>query len=106
MTVLNTLGHGFPEKVYENALIVELKEKNIPLKQQSRFTVDYKGVIVGTYIPDLIVFNEIIVEIKSVDRIGNAEKGQVLNYLKTTGLKVGILLNFKNPKLEWERVVL
>ncbi len=106
MTVLNTMGHGFSEKVYENAFAVELKAPDIPFKQQASFDVFYKEENVGKYIPDFIVNDKIIVEIKTIDRIGDSEKGQVLNYLKVTGLKVGIILNFKNSKLEWQRVVL
>ncbi len=104
MTVLNTLGHGFPEKVYENALIVEFKEQGIPFKQQSQFDVYYKNVTVGKYIPDLIAFDQVIIEIKVIDKITDHERGQVLNYLKVTGNKVGLILNFKNSKLEWQRL--
>jgi GxxExxY protein len=106
MTVLNALGHSFSEKVYENALLVELKEKQIPFKQQPPFDVIYKNASVGRYIPDLIVNDELIVEIKTIDKIGPNETGQVLNYLKATGLKVGLILNFKHAKLEWKRVIL
>ena len=106
MSVLNELGHGFFEKVYENALAIELAGRNIPFQKQQKFNVSYKNQIVGEYIPDFVIFNEIILEIKTIDRITNIEKGQVLNYLKVTGLSVGLILNFKNPKLEWERVIL
>jgi GxxExxY protein len=104
--ILNTMGHGFFEKIYENALKTEFDLRKIPYKQQPRFDVTYKGAILGEYIPDLIAFNELIVEIKTIDRITNQERGQVLNYLRVTGLKVGLIFNFKNAKLEWERVVL
>ena len=106
MEVLNTLGHGLLEKPYENALVVEFGLKNIPYKQQPRYEVIYKSVKVGEYIPDLIVFDEIVVDTKTIDRITNVERGQVLNYLKITQLRVGLILNFKHPKLEWERLVL
>ena len=106
MEVLNTLGHGLLEKPYENALIVEFGLKGIPFKQQPRFDVIYKGVKVGDYIPDLIAFNKIVVEAKTIKRITDVERGQILNYLKITQLRVGLILNFKHPKLEWERVVL
>ncbi len=66
----------------------------------------YKSVKVGEYIPDLIVFDEIVVDTKTIDRITDVERGQILNYLKITQLRVGLLLNFKHPKLEWERLVL
>jgi GxxExxY protein len=68
--------------------------------------VIYKSVKVGEYIPDLIVFDEIVVDTKTIDRIIDVERGQILNYLKITQLRVGLLLNFKHPKLEWERLVL
>lgn len=106
MEVLNTLGHGLLEKPYENALAVEFGLKNIPFSQQQVFDVLYKDVKVGEYIPDLIAFDELIVEMKTIDRIGDNERGQVINYLKITGLRVGVILNFKHAKLEWERIVL
>jgi len=106
MEVLNTLGHGLLEKPYENALVVEFGLRNIPALQQQRFDVLYKNKKVGDYIPDLIVFDKVIVETKTIDRIGNAERGQVINYLKITDLRVGVILNFKHAKLEWERIVL
>lgn len=104
--VLNTLGHGLLEKPYENALVVEFDLKNIPYKQQERFPVVYKEVKVGEYIPDLIVFDQIVVDAKVIDNIGDNEIGQMINYLKITGLQVGLLLNFKHAKLGWERIVL
>lgn len=106
MSVLNGLGHGFFEKIYENALAIEFSEKKISFQQQKKFKVLYKENIVGEYIPDFIISNDLILEIKTIDKITNIEKGQVLNYLKVTGLSLGLILNFKNPKLEWERVVL
>ncbi len=106
MEVLNELGHGFIEKPYENALTVEFDRRSIPFRQQARYDILYKGVSVGTYIPDLIVFDTVVVDTKVVDRIGDHEIGQMLNYLKLTGLKVGLIINFKRAKLEWKRVVL
>ena len=106
MGVLNALGHGLLEKPYENALVVEFGLREIPVGQQQRFDVLYKDVKVGEYFPDLIVFDKVIVETKTIDRITDIERGQVINYLKITGLHVGVILNFKRPKLEWERIVL
>ena len=103
--VLNTLGHGLLEKPYENALVVEFERQGIPFAQQPRFPVIYKSVNVGEYIPDLIVFNKIIVDTKVIEKIGNNEKAQIINYLKITGLRVGLLLNFKHAKLEWKRII-
>jgi len=106
MEVLNTLGHGLLEKPYENALVVEFGLKGISYKQQARFPVIYKTVQVGEYIPDLLAFDQIVIDTKVIESIGNNEKAQIINYLKITGLRVGILLNFKHVKLEWERIVL
>ena len=105
MDVLNALGHGLLEKPYENALAVEFGIRRIPFKQQPRFTVRYKGVKVGEYIPDLIVRDTIIVDTKTIERIGAHEIGQMINYLKITGLPVGLIMNFKQAKLQWKRVV-
>lgn len=106
MEVLNVLGHGLLEKPYENALVVEFGLKKIPYKQQPRFDVIYKSKKVGEYVPDLIVYEKIVVDAKVIDRISDHEMGQILNYLKITGLKVGLVLNFKHAKLEWQRYVL
>ena len=104
--VLNTLGHGLLEKPYENAMVVEFGLKNIPYQQQARFPVIYKTVKVGEYIPDLIAFDKIVVVTKVIESIGNNEKAQIINYLKITGLRVGLLINFRHPKLQWERIIL
>ena len=106
MEVLNELGHGLLEKPYENALVVEFGLENIPYRQQPRFDVRYKEVKVGEYIPDLICFDQLVVDTKTIDKITNHEIGQMLNYLKITGMKVGIIINFKHSRLEWKRVVL
>lgn len=106
LEVLNTLGHGLLEKPYENALVVEFRRQDIPYAQQPRFPVIYKSVNVGEYIPDLIVFDKIIVDTKTIEKIGNVEKAQMINYLKISGLRVGLILNFKHAKLEWQRFVL
>lgn len=106
MEVLNELGHGLLEKPYENALVVEFELKGIRFQQQPRFDVMYKGVLVGEYIPDLITHDQLVVDTKVNDRITDHEMGQMINYLKITGLKVGLILNFKRAKLEWKRVVM
>ena len=106
MEVLNSLGHGLNEKPYENALVVELRLKGVVCEQQRRFQVTYKGVMVGEYIPDLIAGQAAIVDAKVIERITDIERGQMLNYLRITGLKVGLILNFKRPKLELERIIL
>lgn len=104
--VLNTLGHGLLEKPYENALVVEFGLRGIPFQQQPRFDVIYKSVKIGEYVPDLIVFDQIVVDTKTIEKITDVERGRILNYLKITGLKVGVMLNFKRARLEWERLVL
>ena len=104
--VLNTLGHGLVEKPYENALVVEFGLRKIPFRQQPSFDVLYKGRQVGLFVPDLIAFDTIVVDTKVLDRITDHEKGLMLNYLRITNSRVGVILNFKRPKLEWERIVL
>lgn len=105
MEVLNEIGHGFHEKPYENALVVEFRLRAVPCTQQQRFKILYKTEMVGEYVPDLIVFNKIVVDTKVIDKITDRETGQMINYLKVTGLRLGYILNFRNPKLEWKRVV-
>ena len=106
MAVLNELGHGFHEKPYENALIVEFRLKGIPFNQQPSYEMLYKGNNVGLFIPDLIVFGTVVVDTKVIDRITDLERGQMLNYLKITKLRVGVIINFKHATLECERLVL
>jgi GxxExxY protein len=104
--VLKEIGHGLHEKPYENALVVEFGLRNLALEQQRSFDISYKGVRIGQYIPDLLVGNAVVVDAKVIERITNVERGQMLNYLRITKLKVGVILNFHKPKLEWERIVL
>jgi GxxExxY protein len=104
--VLNTLGHGIVEKPYENALAVEFRIREIPFRQQPVFDVLYKGSKVGLFVPDLIAFDAVVVDTKVIDRITDHERGLMLNYLRITKLRVGVILNFKHRKLEWERLVL
>lgn len=106
MEVLNVLGHGLIEKPYENALVVEFGLRGIPVDQQPRYEVNYKKILVGEYVPDLVAFGQIVVDAKVIEQIGDHELGQMMNYLKIAGLKVGIILNFRRAKLEWKRVVL
>jgi GxxExxY protein len=106
MEVLNALGHGLHEKPYENALVVEFGLKKIPWAQQTRFPVVYKTIQVSEYVPDLIAFGQVIIDTKVIEGITDHERGQMLNYLRISRLCVGVVLNFKRAKLEWERVVL
>ena len=102
--VLNTLGHGLLEKPYENALVVEFRLREIPFRQQPSFDVLYKGQKIGLFVPDLIAFDSVVVDIKVIERITDHEPGLMLNYLRITDLRVGVILNFKHRKLEWERI--
>ena len=102
MEVLIRLGM-VAEKAYENALCIEFVEK--VFWQQPRYDI-HKTVKVGLLIPDLIVFNQIIVDTKTIDQITYHEKGQILNYLRITKLRVGLVLNFKHARLDWKRCVL
>jgi len=104
--ILNTLGHGLLEKPYENAPVVEFGLRKIPSWQQPSFDVLYKGQRVGVFVPDLIAFDSVVVYTKVIERITDHERGLMLNYLRITGLRVGVILNFKHRKLEWERIAL
>jgi GxxExxY protein len=104
--VLNTLGHGLVERPYENALVVEFLVRKIPCQQQPSFDVLYKGHKIGLFVPDLIAFNSLVVDTKVIDQISDHERGLMLNYLRITSLRVGVLLNFKRSKLEWQRIAL
>lgn len=106
MEVLDTLGHGLREKTYERALAVEMRRKGIAFEQQRIFPVIYKGELIDEYIPDLIVLGQVVVDAKTIEQIADFELGQMLNYLRITSLRVGLILNFKHAKLQWERVVL
>ncbi len=103
--ILNEVGHGFPEKIYENSLVVAFQGDGVPFEQQSRFPVLFRGVQVGEFVPDLVAFGAVIVDAKVIDRITDHERGQMLNYLRITRLRVGLILNFKHARLEWERIV-
>ena len=104
--VLNGIGHGLHEKPYENALIIEFGLRQIQYKQQPSYDVFYKEQRVGLFVPDIVVFEKVVVDTKVIDRITDFERGQMLNYLRITKLRVGVILNFKHAKLDWERIVL
>jgi len=103
--VLKVLGHGLLEKPYENALVVEFGLRAIPCEQQRRYDVLYKTVKVGEYVPDLIAFGVVVVDVKVIERITDHELGQMLNYLKITAYPVGLILDFRRSRLEWKRVI-
>ena len=100
------LGPGFLEKVYENALLIEIRERGLKVENQAPINVKYKGNNVGQYIADLLVEEKVIVEIKTVEKLTNIHEAQLLNYLNATGIKIGLLVNFKNRKAEIKRMVL
>ena len=103
--VRKELGFGFLEKVYENALMVLLEENQIKAEQQVSIKVNFHGRVIGNYIADILVEDSIILELKSIDTITKYEKAQTLNYLKATGLKLAIVLNFAKEGLTQERFV-
>ena len=103
--VSNILGTGFLEKVYENALAVELAQAGLPVAQQRRIEVRYKEVLVGDFVADILVGECVIVEIKAVKALDDVHTAQCLNYLKATGLQVCLLVNFGTPKAMVKRVV-
>jgi GxxExxY protein len=104
MRVINSMGHGFHEKIYENALCVEMSAQGIPFQQQPRYPIFYRDVQVGEYVPDLVVAESVVVDTKTIERIGDLEVGRMLNYLRCTRLEVGLIINFKRPRLEWRHV--
>ena len=105
MEVHRELGSGFLEKVYENALMILFEQNNIKAKQQENIKVKFRNKVIGDYIADIIVDDLIILELKCCKKIDTVHKAQLSNYLKATGKKVGIILNFGKNSLEVERVV-
>ena len=105
MRVLNELKPGLDEKIYENALVLELEGIGLSVDQQRRFDVHYKGQPVGLLVPDLIVDGKIVVDTKVVAAFNESHVAQMIGYLAITGMDLGMLINFKNAKLEWKRVV-
>ena len=103
-TVYNRLGYGFSEKVYENALALELRKLGLKIEQQKPITVYYDGQMVGEYFADIVASGVIILELKAVRKLLAEHEAQLLNYLKATTIEVGLLLNF-GPKAEFKRKV-
>jgi len=106
--VYNEKGFGFHEAVYQECLELELGFQSISFQSQKELSLEYKGhSLEQKYIPDLLCLDKIVVELKAVSALNNEHRGQVLNYLRATGMKLGLLINFGNPKkLESERIVL
>ncbi len=105
-TVSNSLGCGFLEKVYENALLHELITHGLKVEQQRAVKICYDGVTVGDYIADLVIEDSVLVEVKDVERLGSTHTAQCLNYLKATGIRIGLLMNFGTPRVEIKRLIL
>ena len=103
--VANVLGSGFLEKVYERALLRELKSRGFQAEAQVPVPVAYKGEVVGEYFVGILVEDKLIVELKCVERFTNEHLAQCINYLKATGHTLALLINFQRPRLEWKRVV-
>ena len=105
MAVLNELKPGLDEKLYENALVIELAARGHTIEQQREYPVHYRGHFIGKLVPDLIVDGKVIVDPKVVTAFNDTHLAQMLGYLNITGLEVALLLNFKEAKLTWKRVV-
>jgi GxxExxY protein len=105
MTVLNALRPGLDEKLYERALVIELRKRGHRVEQQKEFPVSYDGQLIGTLVPDLIVNELVIADPKVVTAFHETHTAQMLGYLNITGLKLALLLNFKNAKLDWKRII-
>ena len=103
--VSNTLGNGFLEKVYENALAIELNNAGLFVNQQHAIKVTYKQSVVGEYAADLLVNNKVILELKAITGLDNSHQAQCMNYLKATGITVCLLINFGKAKVEIKRIV-
>jgi len=103
--VHNALGCGLLEKVYENALAHELALRRHVVTPQREFKVFYKDKEVGVYYADLVVDDKVVVEVKSAGDLADVHRAQVLNYLRISGIRIGLLLNFAKPKLKFERLV-
>ena len=105
MNVLNHLKPGLDEKLYERALTIELRHRGHEVLAQTSYPVSYRGTMIGTLVPDLIVDQAIIVDAKVVSAFNDTHLAQMLGYLNITGLRLALLLNFKNATLVWKRVV-
>lgn len=102
--VIKELGAGFVESVYEKALLVALRQKGINARQQVPLSVKFRGVIVGEFHADILVEDKVIIELKAVRALAPEHQAQLINYLKATGIEIGLLVNFGNPKLEYRRL--
>ena len=106
MEVHNELGSGLREKPYENAMVIALRNRGMQVEQQRAYPIRFKRCVVGDCIPDITVNSSLLVDAKSIEKVGDNEIAQMLNYLRIAKLGVGLTINFKNSKLEWKRVVM
>jgi GxxExxY protein len=107
MEVHKILGCGFLEPVYQEALEIELRNRDIPFEAQKQLPIYYKDQqLEKTYVPDFISFGEIIIEIKALNRLSSTEESQLLNYIKAANFRLGLLINFGAESLQWKRMVL
>lgn len=102
--VMNELGAGFVESVYQRALLVELRQRGLIAELEFPLNVTFRGVIVGNFFADILVESKVILELKAVKALLPEHQAQLINYLKATGIEVGLLINFGNPKLEYRRL--
>lgn len=103
--VANTLGHGFLEQIYEHALAIELEAQGLAYKRQHPIQVFYKETLIGNYIADIVVEDLVLLELKACSSLLPQHEAQLLNYLRATGIRVGLLINFGQPKVEIKRFV-
>ena len=101
----NVLGSGFLERIYERALTQELALRGLNVRSQASFPVTYKGRCIGEYMADLVVENQVVIELKCVETFSNEHMAQCINYLKASGLRFALLVNFQHPKVQWKRIV-
>jgi GxxExxY protein len=104
-TVSNTLGGGFAEKVYQNAVTIEIEKSGLRVQQQFPISVKYDGIVVGDFVADLLVEELVLIELKAVKILEDVHVAQCLNYLRATGLSVSLLINFYRPKVEIRRLI-
>jgi len=104
--VNKVLGSGFLEKIYEKAMLIELRKRGLKAESQVPINVTYKSELVGEYYADILVERQVVIELKAVEGLQKVHEAQLLNYLRATGIRIGLLVNFKHPKAEIKRMVL
>lgn len=102
--VMKELGPGFLEKVYKNALLIAMRQKGLEVEVERSYEVIFRGKVIGRYNADLVVGQTVIVELKCCESLMSEHQAQLFNYLKVSGLSIGLLVNFRRRKLEWKRL--